>query len=55
MAVLVQFVVALIVGGTAWLISDLIGIADPWPIVIGVIAGLLCLGFAVIVVDEDMF
>lgn len=55
MAVLVQFFVALIVGVAAWFISNLIGIVDPWPIVIGVIAGLLCLGFAVIIVDEDMF
>ena len=55
MTVLVQFIIAAIVGGAAWFISDLIGVADPWPIVIGVIVGLLCLGFAVIVVDEDMF
>lgn len=55
MTVLVQFIIALIVGVAAWFVSNLIGIADPWPVVIGVIAGLLCLGFAVIVVDEDMF
>ena len=55
MSVLVQFIIALIVGVAAWFVSNLIGIVDPWPVVIGVIAGLLCLGFAVIVVDEDMF
>ncbi len=55
MAVLIQFFAALVVGVAAWFISDLLGIADPWPVVIGVIAGLLCLGFAAIVVDEDMF
>lgn len=55
MAVLVQFIVAAVVGVASWFISDLLGVADPWPIVIGVIAGLLCLGFAVIIVDEDMF
>lgn len=55
MALLVQFIIALIVGVAAWLVSNLVGITDPWPIVIGVIAALLCLGFAVIIVDEDMF
>lgn len=55
MSVLVQFILALVVGVAAWFISDLLGVTDPWPIVIGVIAGLLCLGFAVIIVDEDMF
>ena len=55
MAVLVQCIIAAVVGVAAWFISNLIGIVDPWPVVIGVIAGLLCLGFAVIVVDEDMF
>lgn len=55
MAVLVQFILAVVVGVAAWFISNLLDVPDPWPIVIGVIAGLLCLGFAVIVVDEDMF
>jgi predicted PurR-regulated permease PerM len=55
MTVLIQFFVALIVGVATWFISDLLEVPDPWPIVIGVIAGLLCLGFAVIIVDEDMF
>jgi predicted PurR-regulated permease PerM len=55
MAVFVQFLISLIVGVAAWFISGLLGIVDPWPVVIGVIAGLLCLGFAVIIVDEDMF
>lgn len=55
MTVLVQFIIAAIVGGAAWSLSELIGIVDPWPVVSGVIAALLWLGFAVIVVDEDMF
>jgi predicted PurR-regulated permease PerM len=55
MTVLVQLILALIVGVAAWFVSELLGIADPWPVVIGVIAGLLCLGLAVIVVDGDMF
>lgn len=55
MALLVQLIIALIVGVAAWFVSNLVGIVDPGPVVIGVIAGLLCLGFAVIVVDEDMF
>jgi hypothetical protein len=55
MTVLVQFFIAVVVGVAAWFISDLLEVPDPWPIVIGVIAALLCLGFAVIIVDEDMF
>lgn len=55
MTLLVQFIIALIVGVAAWFVSNLVGIVDPWPIVIGVIAGLLCLGFVVIVVNKDMF
>lgn len=55
MAVLAQFIIAAVVGVAAWFISELLGVVDPWPIVIGVIAALLCLGFAVIIVDEDMF
>lgn len=55
MIILVQVLVACVIGVTAWFMSELIGIADPWPIVIGVIAALLCLGFSVIVVDADMF
>lgn len=55
MALLVQLLLALVVGAAAWFISDLVGIADPGPVVIGVIAGLLCLGFVLIIVDEDMF
>lgn len=55
MALLVQFIIALIVGAAAWFVSNLVGIVDPWPIIIGIVAALLCLGFAVMIVDEDMF
>lgn len=55
MALLVQLLLAVFVGAAAWFISNLVGIADPWPVIIGVVAALLCLGVAVIIVDEDMF
>lgn len=52
-AVLAQLSIAFLVGVAAWFISNLSGVVDPWPVVIGVTAGLLCLGVAIIIVDED--
>lgn len=55
MTIVAQVVTACVVGFITWLIAYVLGAPDPWPIVIGVIAALACLGISVIIVDEDMF
>ena len=55
MTLLVQFVLSVIAGIVAWLIADVFGVPDPWPIIIGVMVFLLFMGIGVIIVDGDLF
>lgn len=53
MAALLQLTFSIAIGFFAWLICDIVGIADPWPIIVGVIVFLACLGISVVFVDSD--
>jgi len=53
--VLIQMFVASVIGVVAGFVTHALGYESPWPVVIGVVAALITLGFSVIVVDGDMF
>lgn len=55
MAVLVQLIMAVLVGAAAWGLSELFGIPDPWPIVLGVVMFLLVMGVCVLIIDGELF
>lgn len=53
MAALLQLLIAAAIGAVAWFLVNLAGVNDPWPVVIGVIVFLACLGMSVVFVDSD--
>lgn len=55
MTTLVQLLIAAVFGTIAGFLTNMIGAADPWPILIGVIVFLAIMGVCVVVVDGDLF
>lgn len=55
MATIVQLLIAVVLGVLGWFLTDLAGAPDPWPIVVGVIVFLVCLGMSVFILDSDAF
>lgn len=55
MATIVQLLIAVVLGVLGWFLADLAGAPDPWPIVVGVIVFLVCLGMSVFILDSDAF
>ena len=50
-----HLLISIVLAAIGWFITEAIGIADPWPIVVGVIVFLAYWGFSVIIIDDDLF
>lgn len=48
----VQLIIAAACGTIAGFITDALGYASPWPVVIGVLVGLVVLGVSVVFIED---